>query len=178
MPSPLSIMPPPLSILRFFLPALFPYHITSSASLHTTASTMSATLSALITLENARSADGSPASVLFDGQIWLAPDCVLTGIFNFYNSTNMTFSEIEHFFACIHVRSSSQSSSLRTYTIQVAKFLPSSVSENTKENTTHSFKTPNEEGSQNSEGLASSSTLDDTDLVHVAGDIVHVRLTI
>ncbi len=67
---------------------------------------MSATLSGLIVLENARPVDGQPPlSVMFDGQMWLGPPGrILTGIFRYYNSSNYSFPEVGHYFAWIHVR--------------------------------------------------------------------------
>lgn len=66
---------------------------------------MSATLSGLIVLENARpDDDGLPLSVLFDGQMWLGPERILTGTFRYYNSPNYSFPEIGNYFAWIHVR--------------------------------------------------------------------------
>ena len=64
---------------------------------------MSATLSGLIVLENARPVDGLPLSVVFDGQMWLGPGRVLTGIFRHYNSSNDSFPDVGYFFAWIHV---------------------------------------------------------------------------
>ena len=64
---------------------------------------MSATLSGLVVLENARQLDGLPLSVLFDGQMWLGPGHVLTGIFRYFNSSKDSFPEIGHYFAWIHV---------------------------------------------------------------------------
>jgi hypothetical protein len=55
---------------------------------------MSATLSGVIALENARPIDGSLSSIMFDRQIWLGPECVLTGIFCHYNSSNESFPEV------------------------------------------------------------------------------------
>jgi hypothetical protein len=66
--------------------------------------TMSATLSGLIILENARPVDGSPSSVTVDGQMWLAPGRSLMGEFRYYNSTNESFSDVGQYFAWIHVR--------------------------------------------------------------------------
>ena len=66
---------------------------------------MSATLSGLIVLENARPVDDAPSSVMFDGQMWLGPGrIILTGIFRYYNSSNYSFPEVGHYFAWIHVR--------------------------------------------------------------------------
>lgn len=64
---------------------------------------MSATLSGIIVLENPRPVEGSPSSIMFDGQMWLGPGRVLTGIFRYYNSSNDTFPEVGRFFAWIHV---------------------------------------------------------------------------
>jgi hypothetical protein len=66
---------------------------------------MSATLSGLIVLENPRPVDGSPSSLEFDGQMWLSPQCVLTGMFRYFNSSRDTFPEVGHYFSWIHVRS-------------------------------------------------------------------------
>lgn len=71
---------------------------------------MSATLSGLIVLENARPVDDAPSSVMFDGQMWLGPGRILTGIFRYYNSSNYSFPEVGHYFAWIHVRYSKISS--------------------------------------------------------------------
>jgi hypothetical protein len=65
---------------------------------------MSATLSGLIVLENARPVDGLPLSVTFDGQMWLGPGRILTGEFRYYNSSNDTFPDIGQYFTWIHVR--------------------------------------------------------------------------
>jgi hypothetical protein len=67
---------------------------------------MSATLTGLIVLENARRpVDGYPLSVMFDGQMWLGHGRVLTGIFRYYNSSNYSFpKEPGRYFAWIHVR--------------------------------------------------------------------------
>jgi hypothetical protein len=65
---------------------------------------MSATLSGLIVLENARRpVGGYPLSVMFDGQMWLGTR-PLTGIFRYYNSSNYSFPEVGHYIAWIHVR--------------------------------------------------------------------------
>jgi hypothetical protein len=65
---------------------------------------MSATLSGLIVLENARPVEGSPSSIMFDGQMWLGTGRILTGIFRYYNSTNDSFPDIGQYFSWIHVR--------------------------------------------------------------------------
>lgn len=66
---------------------------------------MSATLSGLIVLENARPVDGlTSSSVMFDGQMWLGPGRTLAGTFRYYNSSNYSFPEVGHYFAWIHVR--------------------------------------------------------------------------
>ena len=66
---------------------------------------MSATLSGLIVLENARPvSDKLPLSVMLDGQMWLGPKRILTGIFRYYNSSKYPFPEVGNYFAWIHVR--------------------------------------------------------------------------
>jgi hypothetical protein len=65
---------------------------------------MSATLSGLIVLENPRPVEESALSVTFDGQIWLGPGRILTGIFRYYNSSNLSFPDVGQYFAWIHVR--------------------------------------------------------------------------
>jgi hypothetical protein len=64
---------------------------------------MSATLSGLIALENPTAIDGLPSSLTFDGQMWLGPGRILTGIFRYYNASNNTFPDVGQYFAWIHV---------------------------------------------------------------------------
>ena len=64
---------------------------------------MSAMLSGLIVLENPKPVDDSPSSVEFDGQMWISSQCILTGLFRYYNSSNDIFPDISQYFAWIHV---------------------------------------------------------------------------
>ena len=57
----------------------------------------------LIALENAMPLDDSPSTVSFDGQIWLAPGHILTGIFWYYDFLNILFPDIGQYFVWIHV---------------------------------------------------------------------------
>ena len=66
---------------------------------------MSATLSGLIALENASPMEDSPSTITFDGQMWLGPERILTGLFRYYNSSNISFPDIGQYFAWIHVSS-------------------------------------------------------------------------
>src|SRR6266849_2055517 len=77
-------------------------HLRHFKSVHTV-SFMSATLSGLIVLENPRPVDAAPSSIVFDGQMWLAPGHILTGTFHHYNSDNFSFSDISQYFTWIHV---------------------------------------------------------------------------
>jgi len=65
---------------------------------------MSATLSGLMALENPMPLDDSPSTVSFDGQMWLGPEQILTGIFRYYNSSNINFPDLGQYFLWIHVR--------------------------------------------------------------------------
>jgi hypothetical protein len=65
--------------------------------------TMSATISGPIVLENAHTVEGSSRTVEFDGQMWLNSTNILTGKFRYFNSEDITFNEIGHYFAWIHV---------------------------------------------------------------------------
>ena len=64
---------------------------------------MSATISSLIALENTTPSDKSASTLSFDGQMWLSPRQILTGIFHYYNSSNISFPDIGQYFAWIHV---------------------------------------------------------------------------
>jgi len=64
---------------------------------------MSATLSGLIALENPSLLDKSLSTVSFDGQMWLAPGHVLTGIFRYYNTSNISFPDVGQYFVWIHI---------------------------------------------------------------------------
>jgi hypothetical protein len=65
---------------------------------------MSATLSGIIIVENPKLVDDSPSSLTLDGQMWLGPGHVLTGVFNYYNSSNLSFVDFTHYLSWIHVR--------------------------------------------------------------------------
>lgn len=67
---------------------------------------LSATLSGLIALENATPLDNSPSTISFDGQMWLSPTSILTGIFRYYNASNISFPDMGQYFAWIHMRKS------------------------------------------------------------------------
>ena len=65
---------------------------------------MSVTLSGLIALKNATPVDDSPSTISFDGQMWLSPGHILTGMFRYYNAFNRSFPDVGQFFVWIHVR--------------------------------------------------------------------------
>jgi len=74
-------------------------------------------------LENPTPLEDPPSIVAFDGQMWLGPEQILTGIFRYYNSSNIAFPNIGQYFLWIHVRQFSISShSLTLHNTQVAKF--------------------------------------------------------
>jgi len=124
---------------------------------------MSATLSGLIVLENARPVDGAPLSVTFDGKMWLGPECILTGIFRYYNSSNDTFPEVGQYFTWIHV----------------AKFVPEAQTLQANEGVDAEPETEQQpkkrqrgEDTAKGDGSTSFETLEDMDVVHVVGDII------
>lgn len=68
--------------------------------------TISATVLELIMLKNVRLVNSSSSLITFDGQMWLESECILTGIFCYYNSFNDSFSNIGQYFAWIHIHKS------------------------------------------------------------------------
>jgi len=64
---------------------------------------MAATISGPIVLENPRSVEGSPRSIEFDGQMWMGLGNTLAGKFRFFNSDDLTFDDVGHYVAWIHV---------------------------------------------------------------------------
>ena len=64
---------------------------------------MSATLSGPIALENPSPLEDSPSTICFDGQMWLSPTQVLTGLFRYYNLSNVSFPDVGQYFVWIHV---------------------------------------------------------------------------
>lgn len=68
---------------------------------------MSATIIGMVVLENARSLDGSPSTVIFDGKMWLGAGHVLRGGFRYDNNSNEVLPDIGHYIAYIHVRTTS-----------------------------------------------------------------------
>ncbi|KAN0107268.1 hypothetical protein V8E52_010320 [Russula decolorans] len=126
---------------------------------------MSATLSGLIVLENPRPVEESALSVTFDGQIWLGPGRILTGIFRYYNSSNLSFPDVGQYFAWIHV----------------AKFIPLGQSGHTnvdvdseREKARQLKEWHTVEDAINSDGSSASETLGEPDVVHVVGDIIQL----
>ena len=144
--------------------------------------TMSATLSGLIMLENARPVDGSPSSVMFDGQMWLQPGHALTGMFRHYNSSNDTFPEVGQYFAWIHVHGVLCNFAVPSaYIWQVAKFAPLDHTLQTGEDADagpeskqHLKEWQTIEDSANNNDSTSSETLEEPDIVDVIGDIIQV----
>lgn len=125
---------------------------------------MSATLSGLIILENPRPVDGLPSSIIFDGQMWLAPGRILTGEFRYYNSTNEFFSKVGKYFAWIHVAKFSPVG-LTLHANKEDDAIPESEQE-LKE-------WQNVEDIVKTDDSVTSETLEDTsDVLHVVGDIV------
>jgi hypothetical protein len=143
---------------------------------------MSATVSGLIVLENPRPVDGLPSSVEFDGQMWLSPQCILTGIFRYYNSSRDTFPEIGHYFSWIHVCSNLHIFFIFTDIRQVAKFVPlvdatlegEYVEVEQDADSEWRPKDTINEGVAESGDSTSLDTLKDPDVVHTVGDIIQV----
>lgn len=116
-------------------------------------------------LENARPVDGLlPLSVMFDGQMWLGPGRILTGVFRYYNSSNYSFPDVGQYFAWIHV----------------AKFVPAEGEVETASERQAKAKAKAKEEQQKDDKVAAKSddapadTLDEPDIVHVVGDIVQL----
>jgi len=146
---------------------------------------MSATLSGLMALENPTPLEDSPSTLSFDGQMWLGPQQILTGIFRYYNSSNTAFPNIGQYFSWIHVRLFTFSShSLIMHNAQLAKFDMTLHTQNVKQSSSHEDETHDqskerlkEDDVTQSDG--SSQTLQhNDDIVHVVGDIIHVCLRI
>ena len=139
---------------------------------------MSATLSGLVALENATSVEDSPSTLSFDGQIWLGLGRILTGVFRYYNASNLSFPDVGQYFAWIHVSFTPLSIPLLTFSIQVAKFVAAIQNEHNKVAkadlvTERPAKETNEADLPSSEG--STKTLQHSPVIHVVGDIIHVR---
>ena len=145
---------------------------------------MSATLSGLMALENPTPLDESPSTVSFDGQMWLGPEQILTGVFRYYNSSNMAFPDVGRYFLWIHVRQLSFPSSCltlhNTIHTQVAKFDVSLHTQDEKLSSTHDDETHQQSKQDLKDDVltqsdGSSQTLQyNNDIVHVVGDIIHV----
>jgi len=97
--------PPMLRQLSTSLSQLFApvYSIRHSFPPVTNSFFMSATLSGLIALENPTSLDDSPSTLSFDGQMWLSATHILTGVFQYYNVSNLSFPNVGQYFAWIHI---------------------------------------------------------------------------
>jgi hypothetical protein len=65
---------------------------------------MTLTLSGPIVLENPRPVEGSSRTIELDGQMYISPGNVLTGIFRYFNTDDIAFEDIGHFIAWMHVR--------------------------------------------------------------------------
>ena len=111
--------------------------------------------------------------------MWLGQGRVLTGMFRYYNAYNLSFPDIGQYFAWIHVRFTLLTVYLSTYTAQVAKFDAPEQTEQTKPtkpDVDNELRTKHteEDNVHNSDGT--SDTLEHSDIVHVVGDIIHVRI--
>ena len=73
---------------------------------------MSTTLSAPIVLENPQPISGSSRTIEFDGQMWMSSGNILTGKFRYFNVNDLTFQDVNHYVAWIHIRPSCFSSLL------------------------------------------------------------------
>ncbi|KAF8487728.1 hypothetical protein F5888DRAFT_1810483 [Russula emetica] len=123
---------------------------------------MSATLSGVVVLENVGTVEGLPSTICFNGQMWLAPEQTLTGVFRYYNTYNATFPEIGTYFAWIHVANH--------------EVFDHTEKANTVEDPIVGDKRPHDSQSEDESHIADSLGItpsdNGNDVFHVAGDIL------
>jgi hypothetical protein len=111
--------------------------------------------------------------------MWLGAGHILTGTFRYYNVGNESFPDIGHYFAWIHVLlqhiSTIHFTDVKHY--QIAKHIAITDSQGDQ----HRNETQSDDESHIADSLTLSSSptdqMDRVDDYHVAGDIVHVRLS-